>query len=80
MWHPFVTCGHCGHIHECLRLIAEPCSFTLVCHDCERMLSVSISSDQIAKRRKDDRLEKHLGVEGLATLTPLRWTEEHGVS
>jgi len=44
------------------------------------MLSVSISSDQIAKRRKDDRLEKHLGVEGLATLTPLRWTEEHGVS
>ena len=80
MWHPFVTCGHCGEIHECVRLVAEPCSFTMLCHGCEGMLSVTITAEQIAARHKQDLGDQHFEVNGARTRTKTRWAEEHGVS
>ena len=70
MWHPFVTCGYCGRIHECVRLVSDPCSFTLLCHGCEGLLTVTISGDQIADRRRKDWAGNHLEVRGAA---PRRW-------
>lgn len=80
MWHPFVTCGHCGQIHECVRLVSEPCSFTVVCHSCESTLSVAITADQIVERRTKDRSDGHLEVGGAVTRKTARWTEEHELS
>ena len=80
MWHPFVTCGHCGEIHECVRLVAEPCSFSVLCHGCEEMLTVTITAEQIAARRKKDLADQHLDVAGTVTRNKTLWTEEHGVS
>lgn len=80
MWHPFVTCGHCGRIHECVRLVGEPCSFTLLCHGCEGMLTVAITAEQIAMRGGKDVADQHLEVAGAVTRTNTRWAEEPGVS
>lgn len=80
MWHPFVTCGHCGHIHECVRLVGEPCSFTLLCHGCEGTLTVTITAAQIAARRRKDVADQHLEVGGAVTRKKTRWAGEHGVS
>lgn len=75
MWHPFVTCGHCGQIHECVRLVSDPCSFTLLCHGCEGLLTVTISGDQIAERRRKDVASDHLDVRGAAARHRVRRTE-----
>lgn len=79
MWHPFVTCDHCGYVHECARLIATPCTFSLCCHGCERPLTVTITREQIDRRRTDDQIEKHLGIQGLATVRRAQLTDQHGV-
>lgn len=80
MWHPFVTCGHCGRIHECVRLVSDPCSFTILCHGCEAPLSVTVTAAQIAARHKKDAADQHFEVTGAATRKLTRWTEEHGIS
>ena len=80
MSHPFVTCGHCGQIHECVRLVGEPCSFTMLCHGCEGMLTVTITAEQIAARRGTDLADQHFDVSGAVMRTTSRWAEEHGVS
>lgn len=80
MWHPFVTCGHCGQIHECVRLVGEPCSFTMLCHGCEGMLPVMITAEQIAARHEQDLSNQHFEVNGAVTRTTTRWAEEHGLS
>lgn len=80
MWHPFVTCGQCGQIHECVRLVGEPCSFTILCHGCEGTLTVTITAEQIAARRGKDLADQHLEVAGAVTRKKTRWAEEHGVS
>lgn len=64
MWHPFVTCGHCGHLQECARLVDEACSFSVLCHGCEGLLTVTIAADQIAERRRSDLTDAHLVVRG----------------
>ena len=80
MWHPFVTCGHCGQIHECVRLASEPCSFTVLCHGCESMLSVTITAEQIVERRSKDLSDGLLEVGGAVTRRAVPWTEEHELS
>ena len=72
MWHPFVTCGHCGHIHECVRLIAEPSTFSILCHGCEGQLTVSVTAAQIATRRNQDREDGQLEVRGAVTGNRMR--------
>ena len=67
MFHPFVTCGHCGQMHECVRLVGEPCSFTVLCHGCEGMLTVTISAEQIAARRGKDLADQDFEVAGTVT-------------
>lgn len=62
MWHPFVTCGHCGQIHECVRLVGEPCSFTILCHGCEGMLTITITAEHFAARRRKDLADQHVEV------------------
>lgn len=80
MWHPFVTCGHCGQIHECVRLVGEPCSFTVLCHGCEGTLTVTITAEQILARRTKDLADHHLEVAGAVTRKTTRSAEEHGVN
>ena len=77
MWHPFVTCEHCGHIQECVRLVGDPCSFTILCHGCEGMLTVTITAEQIAARRRKDDADQLFEVAGAVTR---KKTREHGVS
>lgn len=67
MWHPLVTCTRCGNLHECQRLVGEPTAFTLVCHDCEALLSVAIENNLLARRRRDVFAENRLAVVGVAT-------------
>ena len=78
MWHPFVTCDNCGYIHECERVIGSPSTFSLLCHGCERILTVTMTQDQINRRRTDDQIEKHLGVFGLARMNRASLTDQHG--
>lgn len=66
MWHPMVTCTRCGRLHECLRLVAEPCAFPMICHGCEAVLSITIGVDQLAQRRHDRFTENKLAVAGYA--------------
>ena len=80
MWHPFVTCGHCGQMHECVRLVGEPCSFSILCHGCEGMLTVTITAEQIAARRNKDLADQHFEVAGAVTRAKTRWAGEPGVS
>ena len=80
MWHPFVTCGQCGQIHECVRLVGEPCSFTILCHGCEGVLTVTITAEQIEARRYTDGSDQHFEVSGAVTRQKTRSAEEPGVS
>ena len=80
MWHPFVTCGHCDQIHECVRLVGEPCSFTILCHGCEGMLTVTITAEQITAKRRKDLADQHIQVRGAVTHKKTRSAGEHGVS
>lgn len=67
-------------MHECVRLVGEPCCFTMLCHGCEGMLTVTISAEQIAARRGKDRADQQFEVAGAVTRKKARWAEEHGVS
>ena len=80
MWHPSVTCGHCGQIHECVRLVGEACSFTILCHGCEGMLTVTITSEQVSARRRKDLADQHFEVAGAVTRKKTRWVGEYGVN
>lgn len=80
MWHPIVTCERCGQLHECTRLVSDPCSFSMLCHSCEAPLTVTIAGDVLARRRRDLHPEERLAVVGFATTARSRWTEEHEVS
>lgn len=62
MWHPIVICDACGHRHQCARLVAEPCSFTLVCHRCEAVLGVRLTPTDLDAQRD---LEEHAPKRGL---------------
>lgn len=80
MWHPIVTCDTCGQVHECVRLVSEPCSYSLICHGCESVLTVTLSGDSLSRRRHDRSTLERITVSGFATPQRTRWTEEHGVS
>lgn len=42
MWQPIVSCEHCGRQHHTTRVVALPCTFSMICHDCEAQLVVTI--------------------------------------
>ena len=42
MWQPIVNCEHCGRQHQTTRVVALPCTFPMICHDCEAELLVTI--------------------------------------
>jgi len=42
-----VTCECCGHRQAIARQIVHPESFNLVCHSCEGVLRVEVTSDDL---------------------------------
>lgn len=42
MWQPIVSCEYCGRQHHTIRIVALPCAFSMICHDCEAQLLVTI--------------------------------------
>ncbi len=57
-----VTCEYCGHRQEMARPIRKPESFHVVCHGCEGILLVEVTSADLHPARSGSGVSQPAGV------------------